>query len=392
MSEFVWNPELPEGAVTAAELQTTALSTPAVSILVAQPQTRRGLREQRERALQQQAEQKASQEHDDLIQLLEAAESAAELMGAEPTGAEPMVAEPMLTQSAAAQPARSRPRNSGRKPAPWVTKVAERASKRSNAKRPANRGSAASVWPVLASGRKVNARAVLAKLMSFGAMAGVAAILVATSVPANAFYAEPAQLAEQSAEQSAEKSEVQSLDVQSTEAATAQASARDEYTVVSLAEQLRKQYGNQVFSFTNNPNGTIQWPFATSVPISSGFGPRNACSYCSSNHLGLDFVPGAGAPIQSIADGVVNDVIVSGSGFGVHVIVDHVINGQNVRAVYAHMQWGSPGVARGQSITVGQYIGAVGSTGASTGAHLHFEVHVDGTPIDPFTWLKANAN
>jgi murein DD-endopeptidase MepM/ murein hydrolase activator NlpD len=97
------------------------------------------------------------------------------------------------------------------------------------------------------------------------------------------------------------------------------------------------------------------------------------------------------APIQAIADGVVREVIVGGP-FGVHVVIDHEVNGEKVSSVYAHMQWGSPTVAAGQAVTVGQYLGDVGSTGASTGPHLHLEIHVDEKPVDPFVWLKANAN
>jgi murein DD-endopeptidase MepM/ murein hydrolase activator NlpD len=235
-------------------------------------------------------------------------------------------------------------------------------------------------------------RAVLTKLMSFGAMAGVAGILVATSVPASAFYQgtpeEAALLQHSSVKQGIE---VQSVGVEDVPE-VAKTQARDGYTVVSLSEQLRGQYGTDQFTFTNNPNGTIQWPFATGVPISSGYGGRSACSFCSSYHLGVDFVPGLGAPIQAIADGVVREVNVSGGPFGVNIIIDHQINGQKVTSVYAHMQWGSPAVAAGQAVTVGQYIGDVGNTGNSTGPHLHLEIHVDETPVNPFVWLKANAN
>lgn len=59
---------------------------------------------------------------------------------------------------------------------------------------------------------------------------------------------------------------------------------------------------------------------------------------------------------------------------------------------YAHMLWGSAAVAVGQPITVGQYLGDVGNTGKSTGPHLHLEIQADGASVDPFAWLKANAN
>ena len=53
---------------------------------------------------------------------------------------------------------------------------------------------------------------------------------------------------------------------------------------------------------------------------------------------------------------------------------------------------GSVRVVVGQAVTVTQIVGQTGSTGNSTGAHLHLEIHVGGVPIDPFAWLKANAN
>ena len=85
-------------------------------------------------------------------------------------------------------------------------------------------------------------------------------------------------------------------------------------------------------------------------------------------------------------------VEVSNSGTGNHVVVDHAINGQRVQSVYAHMRYGSIRVAEGQQMKVGDILGLVGNTGESTGPHLHLEIHLDGVPVDPFAWLKANAN
>lgn len=241
--------------------------------------------------------------------------------------------------------------------------------------------------------RRVGWSGVVRGLTSVGAMAGVAAMLVSTSISAGGFarvdVAEAAQ-SRQVAESSA--GDVQTLGVLPQAAVAAPVLARDTYTAQSVAQQIQAKYGNRSFTYTNNPAGSIQWPFVIPSPISYGYGPRVACSYCSSFHLGVDFTPGAGTPIQSIADGVVSAVIADQWGLGNHVIVDHVVNGQRVQSVYAHMAWGSIQVAAGQAITVGTIIGAVGSTGTSTGAHLHLEVHADGTPIDPFEWLKANAN
>lgn len=238
-------------------------------------------------------------------------------------------------------------------------------------------------------------RRILSQLATVGAMAGVCLILVATTVPANAFFrpvVAPSSVEPLEAGATAKSADrTQELEVAAVPAPTV---TRDGYTVISQQQQTAAKYGNQLLLYTNNPSGTIQWPFPTGVPITSGFGGRKVagCGFCSTNHLGVDFTPGAGTPIQSIADGTVSLVELSSSGLGNHVMVDHVVNGQKVQSVYAHMQYGSIKVAEGQRITVGQQIGSVGSTGASTGAHLHLEVHLDGTPVDPFAWLKANAN
>jgi murein DD-endopeptidase MepM/ murein hydrolase activator NlpD len=148
-------------------------------------------------------------------------------------------------------------------------------------------------------------------------------------------------------------------------------------------------------TFTNNPSGTIQWPFPFGVPISDYFGPRIAPTEGASTfHEGIDFDPGNGTPIQSIADGVVREIDpYDNNGLGVHVIVDHLIDGKLVSSVYGHMQVGSIQVSQGQTLKVGDIVGLVGNTGVSTGAHLHFEIHLGGSvPVDPYAWLKANAN
>jgi murein DD-endopeptidase MepM/ murein hydrolase activator NlpD len=85
-------------------------------------------------------------------------------------------------------------------------------------------------------------------------------------------------------------------------------------------------------------------------------------------------------------------VIADRGGYGTHVVISHIINGQKVQSTYAHMIVGSPMVAVGQAVTVGQPLGLVGSTGASTGAHLHLGITVNGSFVDPVAWLKANAH
>jgi len=137
--------------------------------------------------------------------------------------------------------------------------------------------------------------------------------------------------------------------------------------------------------------GAVRSPFPGPVRMSSGFGWRSApCGACSSLHQGLDFNPGMGAPIGSVAAGTVR---VSGIYFsyGQTVIVDHVVDGRKVSTLYGHMIPGSSPLRVGDRVDAGQFLGSVGSSGVSTGAHLHLEVLMDGTlPIDPRAWIESH--
>jgi murein DD-endopeptidase MepM/ murein hydrolase activator NlpD len=139
--------------------------------------------------------------------------------------------------------------------------------------------------------------------------------------------------------------------------------------------------------FVNDPGGAIQWPFVVGCPISYGFGWRPG-----EFHEGADFTPGGGAPIQAIADGTVRIASPSYAGYGVTVVIDHVVDGQRVSSLYAHMIQGSITVTAGEHVTVGQVIGKVGATGDAFGANMHFEILQNGTtPVDPVSWLRAHA-
>ena len=137
----------------------------------------------------------------------------------------------------------------------------------------------------------------------------------------------------------------------------------------------------------------IRWPFPGVTPLSSDFGPRaRPCGACSAMHEGIDMIPGANTPIGSIAAGTVR---VSGIGgaYGQYAIIDHQINGQRISSLYAHMVLGSSPLRVGDTVGAGDLVGLVGSSGVSTGAHLHLSILLDGTyQIDPQLWLEANAN
>ena len=167
---------------------------------------------------------------------------------------------------------------------------------------------------------------------------------------------------------------------------------RSEYSTASVAQldaQIAAAAGISHYSdfFSNDPKAAIQWPFPVGVSISYGFGMRSGTM-----HDGMDFTPGAGAQIQAVADGTVRIATESGGGYGVMVIIDHVIDGELVSTRYGHMQYGSLKVKTGEAVKVGQVIGLVGNTGHSFGAHLHFEVLQNGTTaIDPEPWLRSHA-
>jgi murein DD-endopeptidase MepM/ murein hydrolase activator NlpD len=119
------------------------------------------------------------------------------------------------------------------------------------------------------------------------------------------------------------------------------------------------------------------WASPASGEITSGFGPR-----WGTEHEGIDIGAAAGAPVRAAADGVVRKASWYG-GYGNAVIIDH---GDGVSTLYGHNSELS--VKPGERVQAGQTIAKVGSTGDSTGPHLHFEVEVDGRKVDPAPWLR----
>lgn len=113
--------------------------------------------------------------------------------------------------------------------------------------------------------------------------------------------------------------------------------------------------------------------------FTSGFGMR-----WGAMHNGVDIANAIGTPIRAVADGTVID---SGpaQGYGNWIRIRH--NDGSV-SLYGHMS--TLGVTVGQHVTAGQQIAGMGSEGFSTGSHLHFQIHPDGTtPVDPVPWLAA---
>lgn len=124
----------------------------------------------------------------------------------------------------------------------------------------------------------------------------------------------------------------------------------------------------------------------------SGFGMRlHPVTGVYKLHTGVDFAAPAGTPIFAAADG---QVVSAGpaTGYGNLILIEHAVAGQRVATGYAHMTFASITVRGGDHVTAGQQIATVGSTGYSTGAHLHFELRPGGAtaaPVDPEPWLNA---
>lgn len=294
-------------------------------------------------------------------------------------------------------------------PAPRRTRRDETAPRRTaprgarRASAPATTAVVAATAPARPASRMPLSRRIAQKTFPPVVMLAVASLLVGTSVPANALFdpeAPPASLALSSmptatttaAGAEAEALEDQVLEAQVAEELAATAATRDEWGVTSYAEMLRLRYGSNNYSYTTTGSGAIRWPFPFAAPIVSAFGDRVApCRGCSSYHRGIDFDAGYGAPIGAIADGVVS-YVGYGGGWGYRVEIEHVINGQKVTSLYAHMIDNSSVLQVGSPVVAGDLVGAIGSTGLSTGPHLHLEIHIDDVPIDPFAWLVANAS
>jgi murein DD-endopeptidase MepM/ murein hydrolase activator NlpD len=126
------------------------------------------------------------------------------------------------------------------------------------------------------------------------------------------------------------------------------------------------------------------WPVDARY-ISSGFGYRkDPFTYAPTYHSGVDIAASAGDPVFVTADGTVVSTDYD-SMHGNNIIVDHT-NG--IRTWYMHLS--KILVAKGDQLTKGQKIGLVGSTGRSTGAHLHYELKKNGVSVDPTPYLKAS--
>ena len=128
--------------------------------------------------------------------------------------------------------------------------------------------------------------------------------------------------------------------------------------------------------------GAFRWPCPSSTRVTSDYGTRvSPMSGASSNHKGIDIGASAGADIIAAADGTVTAASYS-SAAGNYVMIDH---GGGLYTVYMHAS--SLLVSPGQTVSAGDVIAKVGSTGISTGSHPHFGVSLNGSYVSPWSYL-----
>lgn len=157
----------------------------------------------------------------------------------------------------------------------------------------------------------------------------------------------------------------------------------------ALEKEKNKLKAAQVYTYKKSSSGFKGNGGSMGLPVdgarlSSGYGTRiHPITGVKKKHTGVDFAAPQGTDIHAAAGGV---VIVAEwwSGYGYTVIIDH---GDNVWTLYGHIRKGGIKVEKGQQVKKGEKIAEVGNTGNSTGPHCHFEVRINGTPVDPMPYL-----
>ena len=137
-------------------------------------------------------------------------------------------------------------------------------------------------------------------------------------------------------------------------------------------------------NYSSGGSGSLIWPCPTYTYISSEFGGRVSpiTGKWQGGHKGMDIASGKGNPVIAAASGTVVKSYLSSS-YGNYIVISH---GGGLMAAYAHMT--RLLVSVGDTVAAGQQIGTVGSTGNSTGNHLHFEVYENGTAVNPRNYVS----
>ena len=168
------------------------------------------------------------------------------------------------------------------------------------------------------------------------------------------------------------------------QAAQQQAQAAEENQGATDAAGENQNTAQNTTPSGNGPStGSMMWPCPSSKRVTSDYGPRTSpTNGASSNHKGIDIGAAYGADIVAADGGTVLVATYSSSG-GNYVIIDH---GGGLCTVYMHAS--SLTVSAGQTVSKGQVIAKVGSTGISTGNHLHFGVTLNGVYVSPWGYVS----
>lgn len=186
------------------------------------------------------------------------------------------------------------------------------------------------------------------------------------------------QLSSRLEEQKRYINELQS-DIEANEKIMQQKQAAMDALIAQVSASLSKSESN-----TKYVGGDFLWPTPSCYTITSNFSPArvNPVSGKLKKHTGTDIGARMGAAVLAANAGTVT-LAGWNSGYGNCIIIDH---GGGRATLYGHLS--SIGVSKGQKVTRGQQIGKVGSTGNSTGPHLHFEILINGTAVDAMKYFK----
>jgi murein DD-endopeptidase MepM/ murein hydrolase activator NlpD len=132
-------------------------------------------------------------------------------------------------------------------------------------------------------------------------------------------------------------------------------------------------------------SGDWTWPSQGWISGNYGYRPKPTPT-SPAFHYGTDIAGGCGAPIYAASGGTVSFIGYSPYGYGNHILIDH---GNGISTRYAHIAHGAVKVSWGQNVAPGQLIALTGTTGNSTGCHLHFEVRINGAVTDPVAFMRA---
>ena len=165
----------------------------------------------------------------------------------------------------------------------------------------------------------------------------------------------------------------------------ARQAAEAEEQVEKLLQEKQREIDrqNDMGGGDSGGNGKLRWPLNIAGRISSGFGPRNSpTAGASTYHKGIDIAAASGTPIVAAGNGTVVTATYSSSA-GNYVMISH---GNRLYTVYMHCS--RLAVKAGASVKKGEVIAYVGSTGISTGSHLHFAVSKNGSYVNPLIYVN----